>query len=50
MANKGPGKAHRKGITIVELMRMFPDDETASNWFVEQRWPGRSALRPLRIR
>ena len=39
MANKGPGKAHRKGITMVELMRMFPDDETAANWFVEQRWP-----------
>ena len=39
MANKGPGKAHRKGITMVELMQMFPDDETAANWFVEQRWP-----------
>ena len=39
MANKGPGKAHRKGITMVELMQMFPDDETAANWLVEQRWP-----------
>ena len=39
MANKGPGKAHRNGITMVELMRMFPDDETATNWFAEQRWP-----------
>ena len=39
MANKGPGKAHRKGITMVELMQMFPDDETAANWFVERRWP-----------
>ena len=39
MANKGPGKAHRKGITMDELMQMFPDDETAANWFVEQRWP-----------
>ena len=39
MANKGPGKAHRKGITMVELMQMFPDDETAANWFVEQQWP-----------
>ena len=24
---------------MVELMRMFPDDETAANWFAEQRWP-----------
>ena len=39
MTTKGPGKAHRKGITIVELMKMFPDDETAAKWFVEQRWP-----------
>ena len=39
MATKGPGKAHRKGISIVELMKMFPDDETAAKWFAEQRWP-----------
>ena len=38
MATKGPGKANRKGVTMVELMRMFPDDETAAAWFVEQRW------------
>lgn len=34
-----PGKAFRKGITLLELMRMFPDDETAERWFVETRWP-----------
>ena len=39
MVKKGPGRAHREGITIVELFRMFPDDEAAERWFEEQRWP-----------
>ena len=34
-----PGKAFRKGITLLELMRMFPDDETAERWSVQTRWP-----------
>ena len=34
-----PGKAFRKGISLLELMQMFPDDETAERWFVEARWP-----------
>ena len=34
-----PGKHYRKGISLKELMRMFPDDATAEAWFVEQRWP-----------
>ena len=33
------GKTFRKGISIVELTRMFPDDETAENWFINIRWP-----------
>ncbi len=37
--HKGPGKAYRKGITLKQIMRMFPDDETAERWFTEQRWP-----------
>ena len=36
---KAPGKAFRKGITLKQIMRMFPDDETAEKWFIEQRWP-----------
>ena len=36
---KGPGKAFRKGITLAQLLRQFPDDSTAERWFVEQRWP-----------
>ena len=39
MTAKGPGKQFRKGISLVELMRMFPDDEAAERWFAEQRWP-----------
>ena len=35
----GPGRGDRKGISIFELMRMFPDDQAAEKWFVEQRWP-----------
>ena len=40
MAQKAPGKAHRKGISLVEIMRMFPDDTTAEAWFAKSRWPG----------
>ena len=39
MAKSAPGKHYRKGISIPALMKMFPDDETAESWFVEQRWP-----------
>ena len=39
MARKAPGKAHRKGITLIELTRMFPDDAAAERWFIGQRWP-----------
>jgi len=39
MTRKAPGKSHRKGMTLQELFRMFPDDATAERWFAEQRWP-----------
>ena len=39
MTHKAPGKFHRKGLTLVELSSMFPDDATAERWFAEQRWP-----------
>ena len=39
MAQKAPGRSERKGLTIVQLLRMFPDDETAEAWFEKQRWP-----------
>ena len=39
MTRKAPGKAHREGLTLVELYRRFPDDATAERWFTETRWP-----------
>jgi transposase-like protein len=39
MASSGPGKSFRKGISLKELFRLFPDDEAATAWFVAQRWP-----------
>ena len=36
---KAPGKSYRKGISLMELMRRFPDDATAERWIAETRWP-----------
>ena len=36
---KAPGKAHRKGISLAQLLRQYPDDASAEAWFVERRWP-----------
>ena len=36
---KGPGKAHREALSIMDLFRMFPDSDAAERWFVETRWP-----------
>ena len=34
----GPGKAHRKGITLMGVVKQFDTEENEA-WFVEQRWP-----------
>ena len=39
MAHNAPGKHYRKGLSLVELTRKFPDNETAEKWFIETRWP-----------
>ena len=39
MAQSGPGKSFRTGLTLVDIFRMFPDDETAGQWFAQARWP-----------
>ncbi len=39
MAQNAPGKHRRKGISLIEIMRRFPDDATAEAWFIQQRWP-----------
>ncbi len=39
MKKSGPGKWFRKGITLIEVIAMFPDDESAEKWFASMRWP-----------
>ena len=34
------GKAHRKGISLIELMDMFPDEASAVAWFENHIWNG----------
>ena len=36
---KAPGKAHRQGITLLELAQMFPDEAAARKWFECILWP-----------
>ena len=36
---KGPGKAHRKGLSLVRAVKKFSDETKAEAWFVERRWP-----------
>ena len=36
---KGPGKAHRDGISLLELSEMFPDEDAARSWFENILWP-----------
>lgn len=35
---KAPGKSDRKGISVMELAEMFPDEEAAVKWFESQIW------------
>ena len=39
MATNAPGMHQRKGMSLIQLFRMFPDDETAERWFIHTRWP-----------
>ena len=39
MAGKAPGKHHRKGLSLVKVTAMLPDDIAAREWISEQRWP-----------
>ena len=39
MAQTASDKAFRKGISLMELMEMFPDEATATAWFEAQMWP-----------
>ncbi len=35
---QAPGKSFRKGITLMELFKMFPDNDTAEKWFESRIW------------
>ena len=35
----GPGKAYREGMSLIDLFQEFPDDATAEQWFIDNRWP-----------
>ena len=37
---KGPGKSHRKGISLLELAQMFPDEAAAVEWLEDAVWNG----------
>ena len=39
MAGKAPGRHHRKGLSLVKVTAMLPDDTAAEKWIAEQRWP-----------
>ena len=39
MARNAPGKHFRKGLSLIEITRMFPDDDTAREWIERVRWP-----------
>ena len=39
MSKKAPGRAHREGISLLDLAEMFPDEETATQWFESHVWP-----------
>jgi len=39
MTKNAPGRNDREGLTIIDLFKMFPDDEAAEKWFEDQRWP-----------
>ena len=43
MAKSGPGKHFRKGISLIEITRMFPNDEAAEKWIAQCRWGGEPA-------
>ena len=35
----GPGRSHRRGLTLLDLTRLFPDDAAAEQWLVATIWP-----------
>ena len=36
---RGAGRAYRQGITLVQIIEMFPDDDDARRWLESHLWP-----------
>ena len=39
MAHSAPGKHWRKGLSLVQFMKIIPDEDAARTWFESYRWP-----------
>ena len=39
MAQPASGRSEREGLTVIQMLKTFPDDATAEKWFEQQRWP-----------
>lgn len=39
MAQEAFGKHDRQRMSLIEAMKMFPDDDAAETWFMRVRWP-----------
>ena len=39
MSKKAPGRADRDGLTVIELMDIFPTEQAAVDWFESVIWP-----------
>ena len=39
MPKPAPGKSQREGLTIVQMIDMFPTEEAATEWFESVIWP-----------
>ena len=50
MTHAAPGKAHREGISLMQLADLFPTEDAAREWFESRIWPsGRWVLPPLSV-
>ena len=38
-SKSGPGKSYRAGVSLIQLTKLFPDEEAARLWFEANRWP-----------
>lgn len=38
MTKKAPGKHERNGLSLIEITRLFPDNEMAEQWLIGVRW------------